>query len=92
MKAPIMRFSRTVSRGKIRRASGTMAIPLATRREVFQPVMSWPSYQTDPFAGRTEPMTVFIVVDLPEALPPSRQTISPRRISMLTSRKAGTGP
>src|SRR6266699_1490062 len=83
---------RTVNRGKIRRASGTIAIPWATRREVFQLVMSWPSYQTEPLAGRTEPMTVFMVVDLPDALPPNRQTISPRRISMLTSRRAGTGP
>src|SRR5712691_4645526 len=92
MKAPIMRFSSTVNRGKIRRASGTIAIPWATRREVFQLVMSWPSYQTEPLAGRTEPMTAFMVVDLPDALPPNRQTISPRRISMLTSRRAGTGP
>ena len=92
MKAPIIKFSSTVNRGKMRRASGTIAIPCATRRDVFQLVMSSPSYQTDPFAGRTEPITVFIVVDLPEALPPSKQTISPRRISILTSRKAGTGP
>src|SRR5207245_1593788 len=68
------------------------AIPWATRREVFQLVMSWPSYQTEPLAGRTEPRTAFMVVDLPDALPPNRQTISPRRISMLTSRRAGTGP
>src|SRR5438477_9764368 len=92
MKAPIIRFSSTVNRGKIRRASGTIAIPCATRREVFQLVMSWPSYQTEPLAGRTEPMTAFMVVDLPDALPPNRQTISPRRISMLTSRRAGTWP
>src|SRR5437773_9570139 len=92
MKAPIIKFSSTVNRGKIRRASGTIAIPWATRREVFQLVMSWPSYQTEPLAGRTEPMTVFMVVALPDALPPNRQTISPRRISMLTSRSAGTGP
>ena len=30
-----------------------------------------------PACGRTRPRIVFIVVDLPEALPPSRQTISP---------------
>ena len=31
---------------------------------------------TVPVVGRTMPMIVFIVVDLPQALPPSRQTIS----------------
>jgi hypothetical protein len=30
-----------------------------------------------PRVGWTLPMIAFIVVDLPEALPPSRQTISP---------------
>ena len=35
---------------------------------------------TSPLVGITMPRIVFIVVDLPEALPPSRQTISPSPI------------
>ena len=37
------------------------------------------------------PRIVFIVVDLPEALPPSRHTISPLRTSMVTPRSARNG-
>ena len=33
-----------------------------------------------------------MVVDLPDALPPSRQTISPGSMLMLTSFSARTGP
>ena len=36
-----------------------------------------PSNRTSPRLGTTTPMIAFIVVDLPEALPPSRHTISP---------------
>ena len=36
-----------------------------------------PSKITLPRVGRTTPMIVFMVVDLPDALPPSRATISP---------------
>ncbi len=39
---------------------------------------SSPSNYTLPFRGCTIPSTVFSVVDLPDALPPSRQTSSPR--------------
>ena len=39
-----------------------------------------PSKLTDPVVGRTIPIIVFMVVDLPLALPPSRQTISPLSI------------
>ena len=38
------------------------------------------------------PRIVFMVVDLPEALPPSRQTISPASMRMLTSLSARIGP
>ena len=40
-------------------------------------VTSWPSSRTRPERGRTMPRMVFSVVDLPDALPPSRQTSSP---------------
>jgi hypothetical protein len=36
-----------------------------------------PSKITEPAVGRTTPMIVCIVVDLPQALPPNRVTISP---------------
>ena len=39
-----------------------------------------PSNSTVPVVGRTTPMMVFIVVDLPQALPPNRDTISPAAI------------
>ena len=77
VKAPISRFSSTLMRGNRRRASGTGAIPRRTRSEVETLLMTWPSKTTVPARGLTMPSTVFIVVDLPQALPPSRQTISP---------------
>jgi hypothetical protein len=67
--------------GNSRRASGTGAIPRRTRSEVGRVLIRSPRYSTVPRVGRTMPRTVFIVVDFPHALPPSRQTISPARIS-----------
>ena len=37
-------------------------------------------FGTVPRVGRTTPMMVFMVVDLPEALPPTSETISPSPI------------
>ena len=71
------RFSSTVMGAKMRRASGTDAMPEATLREVGQVVMSLPSSSTLPASGRTSPRMVFMVVDLPDALPPSSETIRP---------------
>ncbi len=51
-----------------------------------------PSSTISPLVGVTMPRIVFSVVVLPLALPPSRQTISPARISMSTSFSMCTGP
>ena len=67
-------------RGNSRRASSTGAMPRFTRSLVGRRSIGEPSNTTVPRVGRTTPMIVFIVVDLPQALPPSRQTISPRPI------------
>ncbi len=64
-------------RGNSRRASSTGAIPRSTRTLVGSRSIGWPSNSTVPVVGRTTPMMVFIVVDLPHALPPSSETISP---------------
>ena len=40
-------------------------------------MISSPPKRTTPFRGETIPRIVFSVVDLPDALPPSRQTSSP---------------
>ena len=68
-------------RGNRRRASSTGAMPRRTRSAVDRRSIGLPSKITLPVVGRTTPMIVFIVVDLPQALPPSRQTISPGAMS-----------
>jgi hypothetical protein len=75
--APSSRFSRTVSWPNRRRFSGTMAIPAAMRCGTGHCSRPRPSSSTRPERGRTMPRIVFSVVDLPDALPPSRQTSSP---------------
>ena len=75
--APIWRFSSTLIGANRRRFSGTIAIPRAMRKLVFFVVMSSRSNSTRPALGLTMPRQVFSVVDLPDALPPSRQTSSP---------------
>ena len=69
-------------RGNRRRASGTGAMPRRTRSAVRQRVDRL-ALEEDRrrVSGATMPMIVFIVVDLPQALPPSRQTISPCSIA-----------
>ena len=78
------RFSHTVMRPNTRRASGTSEMPRRTTSPVDRPLIFSPSNVTLPDRGRTMPRIVFIVVDLPEALPPSRHTISPALTSRLT--------
>ena len=53
----------------------------------LRPSMRLPSNSTAPSNGRTRPRIVFMVVDLPQALPPSRHTSSPLRTSSDTLRK-----
>ena len=65
-------------RGNTRRASGTGAMPRRTISRGRQRVDRLALDRSRcPRAGRTRPRIVFIVVDLPDALPPSSDTISP---------------
>ena len=75
-----------------RRFSGTIEMPRRTISEVERPEIRSPSKTTSPSDGVTYPRTVFSVVLLPLALPPSRQTISPSKICMSTSRSTATRP
>jgi hypothetical protein len=86
------RFSHTVIRAKIRRASGTSEMPRRTIDSVGSRSIRCPSNSTAPALGRTTPRIVFMVVDLPEAFPPSRQTISPARTSRFTAFSIRIGP
>ena len=70
-----------VIRGKTRRPSGTGAIPRLTISLVRRAWIGSPRKLTVPSLGRTRPRMAFMVVDLPEAFPPSSETISPSRIS-----------
>ena len=59
---------------------------------VGRPVIGAPSSITAPERGFTRPRITFMVVDLPLALPPSRQTIWPRPTSMVRSKWTWIGP
>ena len=81
-----------VMRGKMRRPSGTSAM---RRREIASggnPLIRSPRNSIVPRAGGTTPKMVLSVVDLPAALPPSRDTISPSRTSSEIARNTRTGP
>lgn len=71
-------FSRTLISPNNRRASGTEAMPRRTICGVVSPISEAPSNVTSPERGFTRPRMIFIVVDLPLALPPSRQAMWPR--------------
>ncbi len=90
--APASRFSSIVICGKTRRASGTEAIPPVTRDLVEECVMSLPRNRIAPCFTLTRPRIVFIVVDFPEALPPSSDTISPSPTVSVLPRSAWNGP
>jgi hypothetical protein len=92
VKAPISRFSRTLISPNRRRASGTEPTPRRTICGVGRPVIGWPSKRTTPEVGFTRPRMIFMVVDLPLALPPSRQTIWPRPTASEKSKWTCTGP
>ena len=79
-------FSRTLMSANSRRASGTEAMPRRTICGVVRPSIEAPSKITSPERGRTRPRMIFIVVDLPLALPPSRQTMWPRGTSIERSK------
>jgi hypothetical protein len=63
-----------------------------TIRKVYYASQVHGSKITSPSDGVTYPRTVFSVVLLPLALPPNRQTISPGKICMSTSRSTATSP
>ena len=85
-------FSRTLMSANSRRASGTEAMPRRTICGVVSPISEAPSKVTSPERGFTRPRMIFMVVDLPLALPPSRQTICPRPTSMVRSKCTWIGP
>jgi hypothetical protein len=90
--APSWRFSSTVMSGNSLRFSGTIETPRFTTSVVDRPETTSPSSRTWPDDGETYPRIVFNVVVFPLALPPSRHTISPGKISMSTSRRTETRP
>ncbi len=91
-KAPISRFSRTVMPPNSRRASGTLPMPARMMAGVDRAVMSCPAKRTWPALGCSRPRITFIVVDLPLALPPSRQTIWPGCTARVSPKCTWTGP
>jgi len=70
-----------VMRGNTRRPSGTRSDAALDDLARAEGVDRLAAKLIVPSLGRTNPSTVFIVVDLPEALPPRSETISPSRIS-----------
>ena len=77
-RAATVRFSSTVSDGKIRRPCGTSAMPMATIRSELIRVTSAPANITRPDRGGVKPMAERISVVLPMPLRPRRATTWPR--------------
>src|SRR5437763_1348932 len=75
--APSSRLSRTVRNGKSRRRSSTWATPAPTIACGGRPSIRSPRNVTCPLRGGRRPEIVFMSVDLPAPLGPSKQTISP---------------
>ena len=86
------RFSPTVRSRKIRRCSGTRAIPARTSLAGSAPVTSRPASVTRPLTGRTNPATVFSNVVLPAPFGPTRATSSPSSTCNDTPCRATTAP
>src|SRR3954452_13172937 len=89
---PILRFSPTVSREKMRRFSGTSEMPRRRMRSGDRPSMRLPSKAIVPRAGRRTPVIVISVVDLPAPLWPTRPTSSPSSTSSDRPCTAATRP
>src|SRR3989449_4247291 len=75
--APRRRFPSAVSKGKSRQPSGHGAIPRAARSWAGRTVMSFPSKDTSPRVGRSKPLTIFSVVDLPAPFGPMSTVVTP---------------
>ena len=58
-------------------------MPRRTRSAVLSPVSECPSYRISPRGWATIPMIAFIVVDLPEALPPEQANDLARAIAVI---------
>ena len=90
--SPSRRFSSTESSPKMRRPSGTSAIPARAIDSGERPRTDRPDRRTSPAAVRTTPMIACSVVDLPAPFGPIRPTSSPRPTSRSSPRTAGTEP
>ncbi|MNT19594.1 hypothetical protein D3C72_1548590 [compost metagenome] len=77
LKAPISRFSCTVSLGKMPRPSGTSASPSRIRSWPLIAACALPSKVMLPALGFSNPAKVFRVVVLPAPFAPISATISP---------------
>ena len=77
MYAPSIRFSRTVSRGKILRPSGTWQMPMRTISSGAVRWIGWPRNSMVPSLHRSSPEMVIRVVDLPAPFAPMRHPICP---------------
>ena len=92
--APSMMFSRTVRPGKMRRPSGTCAMPSRTIVRARAPRSTCRRTRIDPTRGATRPEIARSVVDLPAPLAPSKRHDAPsstraRRRAALRSRRSG---
>ena len=90
--APISRFSSTVILVKMRRPSGTWAMPSSTILWGAVPLIFLSMKSTSPPLGFKRPETVFRMVDFPAPFAPIRVTISPCFTSKLTPLTAWIGP
>ena len=86
------RLSRTESRGKTSRPSGTWQIPRRTIQAGSLPWIASPRYRTEPFCGSRMPDMVLSTVVLPAPFAPNTVTMDPRGTASDTPRIAFTGP
>jgi hypothetical protein len=91
-KAPILRVSATLRAGKIRRPSGTWAMPRATISCAGRPVSGLPSKSIAPARTGTRPEMTRISVVLPAPLGPTTATASPASTRRLTLQSAVNSP
>src|SRR5215510_14153169 len=92
VKAPISRFSSTLSRLKMRRPSGTWVTPRRTMAWEATPTSEPPSKTTSPSRGTRSPEMARRVVVLPAPLLPRRATTSPSPTWKVTPFKARISP
>jgi hypothetical protein len=86
------RFSATVRSGKIRRPSGTWAIPCATISCACRPARAAPSKRRAPLRGVMSPEITRMRVVFPAPFGPTTATASPASTRRLTSHSAVNCP